>query len=145
MAAAGEKQMCTHDSALPFSCCYGSWQNVLLTPCCWLSIQLCRAIAWCHDHDIIHRDIKPENLLINPDHSVSLSPPSCSCTAISHGSIHRDSTRFHTKNVFIKNHFQGLHDRHEWLHNANVYAVVHAYMAKYKLTLIKQQAVISEQ
>jgi len=28
--------------------------------------QLCKAIQWCHQHDIVHRDIKPENLLINP-------------------------------------------------------------------------------
>ena len=27
--------------------------------------QLCNAIKYCHDHDIVHRDIKPENLLIN--------------------------------------------------------------------------------
>lgn len=34
--------------------------------------QLCRAINWCHEHDVVHRDIKPENLLINPDHSLKL-------------------------------------------------------------------------
>ncbi len=35
--------------------------------------QLCRAIAWCHDHDVVHRDIKPENLLINQsDQSLKL-------------------------------------------------------------------------
>uniref|UniRef100_A0A6U5A350 Protein kinase domain-containing protein n=2 Tax=Hemiselmis andersenii TaxID=464988 RepID=A0A6U5A350_HEMAN len=34
--------------------------------------QLCRAIAWCHEHDVVHRDIKPENLLMNPDHSLKL-------------------------------------------------------------------------
>ena len=34
--------------------------------------QLCKAIQWCHSHDIIHRDIKPENLLVNPDHSLKL-------------------------------------------------------------------------
>uniref|UniRef100_A0A061QII7 Cyclin-dependent kinase-like n=1 Tax=Tetraselmis sp. GSL018 TaxID=582737 RepID=A0A061QII7_9CHLO len=28
--------------------------------------QLTRAVAWCHQHNIVHRDIKPENLLINP-------------------------------------------------------------------------------
>lgn len=27
--------------------------------------QLCQAIHWCHNHDVIHRDIKPENLLVN--------------------------------------------------------------------------------
>mmetsp|Transcript_30152 Transcript_30152/g.75891 ORF Transcript_30152/g.75891 Transcript_30152/m.75891 type:complete len:329 (-) Transcript_30152:13-999(-) len=26
--------------------------------------QLCRAIAWCHEHDVVHRDIKPENFLM---------------------------------------------------------------------------------
>ncbi|EKX47932.1 hypothetical protein GUITHDRAFT_69171 [Guillardia theta CCMP2712] len=34
--------------------------------------QLCRAINWCHEHNVVHRDIKPENLLINPDHSLKL-------------------------------------------------------------------------
>mmetsp|Transcript_17581 Transcript_17581/g.41440 ORF Transcript_17581/g.41440 Transcript_17581/m.41440 type:complete len:711 (-) Transcript_17581:347-2479(-) len=34
--------------------------------------QLCWAIDFCHEHDVIHRDIKPENLLINPDHSLKL-------------------------------------------------------------------------
>ncbi len=29
--------------------------------------QLCKAIAWCHDNDVVHRDIKPENLLVNPE------------------------------------------------------------------------------
>ncbi|KAA6423372.1 MAG: kinase domain containing [Trebouxia sp. A1-2] len=28
--------------------------------------QLVKAVAWCHDNNIVHRDIKPENLLINP-------------------------------------------------------------------------------
>ncbi len=36
------------------------------------SQQLCRAITWCHEHDVVHRDIKPENLLINPDQSLKL-------------------------------------------------------------------------
>lgn len=31
-----------------------------------LTLQLTRAIEYCHRHDVIHRDIKPENLLINP-------------------------------------------------------------------------------
>ena len=26
--------------------------------------QLVKAVAWCHQHNIVHRDIKPENLLI---------------------------------------------------------------------------------
>uniref|UniRef100_A0A7S1CKN0 Protein kinase domain-containing protein n=1 Tax=Bicosoecida sp. CB-2014 TaxID=1486930 RepID=A0A7S1CKN0_9STRA len=34
--------------------------------------QLCRAIEWCHRHDVVHRDIKPENLLVNPDHTLKL-------------------------------------------------------------------------
>lgn len=29
--------------------------------------QLCKAISWCHDNDVVHRDIKPENLLVNPE------------------------------------------------------------------------------
>ncbi|XP_064636167.1 cyclin-dependent kinase-like 5 isoform X3 [Lineus longissimus] len=29
--------------------------------------QLCKAIQWCHQSDIIHRDIKPENLLISKE------------------------------------------------------------------------------
>eukprot|EP00891_Asterochloris_glomerata_P000787 jgi/Astpho2/787/Aster-00643 len=28
--------------------------------------QLVKAVAWCHQHNIVHRDIKPENLLIDP-------------------------------------------------------------------------------
>ena len=37
----------------------------------WLQVQhymyqLVKAVAWCHDNNIVHRDIKPENLLINP-------------------------------------------------------------------------------
>jgi len=27
--------------------------------------QLVKAVAWCHQHNIVHRDIKPENLLIS--------------------------------------------------------------------------------
>ena len=34
--------------------------------------QLLKALAWCHQHDVIHRDIKPENLLVNADHSLRL-------------------------------------------------------------------------
>ena len=34
--------------------------------------QLCMAIDWCHNNDVIHRDIKPENLLVNPDHTLKL-------------------------------------------------------------------------
>lgn len=30
-----------------------------------LLLQLLKAIAWCHDNNIIHRDIKPENLLVD--------------------------------------------------------------------------------
>ena len=36
------------------------------------SYQLLKALAWCHQHDVIHRDIKPENLLVNADHSLRL-------------------------------------------------------------------------
>lgn len=31
----------------------------------WYIYQLCRAIDYCHNNNIIHRDIKPENLLIS--------------------------------------------------------------------------------
>ncbi len=34
--------------------------------------QLCRAINFCHQNNVIHRDIKPENLLVNPDHTLKL-------------------------------------------------------------------------
>ena len=34
--------------------------------------QLCRAIEWCHSHDVIHRDIKPENLLVNSNQELKL-------------------------------------------------------------------------
>ena len=35
--------------------------------------QLCRAIEFCHAHNVIHRDIKPENLLMNlDDHTLKL-------------------------------------------------------------------------
>eukprot|EP00495_Collosphaeridae_sp_1-RS-2012_P003505 TRINITY_DN28_c0_g1_i5.p1 TRINITY_DN28_c0_g1~~TRINITY_DN28_c0_g1_i5.p1 ORF type:complete len:331 (+),score=36.92 TRINITY_DN28_c0_g1_i5:135-1127(+) len=38
------------------------------------TFQLCRAIMWCHKHNIVHRDIKPENLLVNrpPDTTLKL-------------------------------------------------------------------------
>jgi cyclin-dependent kinase-like len=37
-----------------------------------LIYQLCKALDWCHSHDIIHRDIKPENLLISYDGKLKL-------------------------------------------------------------------------
>ena len=37
-----------------------------------LIYQLCKALEWCHSHDIIHRDIKPENLLISYDGKLKL-------------------------------------------------------------------------
>jgi len=34
--------------------------------------QLCKAICFCHQHEVCHRDIKPENLLVNSDMSLKL-------------------------------------------------------------------------
>ncbi|CAD5116341.1 DgyrCDS5242 [Dimorphilus gyrociliatus] len=34
--------------------------------------QLCKAIYWCHTHEVIHRDVKPENLLISKDDVLKL-------------------------------------------------------------------------
>lgn len=34
--------------------------------------QLCKAISFCHQHEVCHRDIKPENLLVNADMSLKL-------------------------------------------------------------------------
>ena len=34
--------------------------------------QICKAIDYCHNKDVIHRDIKPENLLINSDHTLKI-------------------------------------------------------------------------
>lgn len=35
--------------------------------------QLCQAVSYLHQHDIIHRDIKPENILIGPGNVVKLT------------------------------------------------------------------------
>eukprot|EP00397_Hematodinium_sp_SG-2012_P014720 GEMP01014976.1.p1 GENE.GEMP01014976.1~~GEMP01014976.1.p1 ORF type:complete len:515 (+),score=126.80 GEMP01014976.1:238-1782(+) len=34
--------------------------------------QLCKAICFCHQHEVCHRDIKPENLLVNSDMTLKL-------------------------------------------------------------------------
>lgn len=41
--------------------------------------QLVKAVAWCHDNNIVHRDIKPENLLINPSVHPGEQLPICDC------------------------------------------------------------------
>jgi eukaryotic-like serine/threonine-protein kinase len=37
-----------------------------------LAIQLCDALAYCHEHGVVHRDIKPENIMILPDGSIKI-------------------------------------------------------------------------
>ena len=37
-----------------------------------LTHQLIKAIAFCHQNNIVHRDIKPENLLVTPDFILKL-------------------------------------------------------------------------
>ena len=34
--------------------------------------QLCTAIHWCNNNDVILRDVRPEILLVNPDHTLKL-------------------------------------------------------------------------
>ncbi|HTK10203.1 MAG TPA: serine/threonine-protein kinase [Ktedonobacteraceae bacterium] len=37
-----------------------------------LAIQLCDALAYCHEHGVLHRDVKPENIMILEDGSVKI-------------------------------------------------------------------------
>jgi eukaryotic-like serine/threonine-protein kinase len=37
-----------------------------------LGAQMCDALAYAHEHDIVHRDMKPENVLINGGHALLL-------------------------------------------------------------------------
>lgn len=37
-----------------------------------VTLQICDALAWIHNHGIIHRDLKPENMMIRPDGQVKL-------------------------------------------------------------------------
>jgi eukaryotic-like serine/threonine-protein kinase len=37
-----------------------------------LAIQICDALAYCHEHGVLHRDIKPENIMVLEDGSVKI-------------------------------------------------------------------------
>ena len=37
-----------------------------------LIIQICDALAYCHDHGVFHRDIKPENIMLDEDNNVKI-------------------------------------------------------------------------
>jgi len=37
-----------------------------------LTMQICDALAYCHEHGVFHRDIKPENIVIQDDGSIKI-------------------------------------------------------------------------
>jgi serine/threonine-protein kinase len=37
-----------------------------------ITLQICDALAYCHEHGVFHRDIKPENIMIQEDGSVKI-------------------------------------------------------------------------
>jgi len=37
-----------------------------------LTMQICDALAYCHEHGVFHRDIKPENIMIQDDGSIKI-------------------------------------------------------------------------
>ena len=37
-----------------------------------IALQICDALAYCHEHGVFHRDIKPENIMIQEDGSVKI-------------------------------------------------------------------------
>ena len=37
-----------------------------------ITMQICDALAYCHDHGVFHRDIKPENIMIEEDGNVKI-------------------------------------------------------------------------
>ncbi|GAC1398391.1 MAG: hypothetical protein NVS4B12_00280 [Ktedonobacteraceae bacterium] len=37
-----------------------------------ITMQICDALAYCHEHGVFHRDIKPENIMIEEDGSVKI-------------------------------------------------------------------------
>lgn len=37
-----------------------------------LTVQICDALTYCHEHGVFHRDIKPENIMVQKDGSIKL-------------------------------------------------------------------------
>lgn len=49
----------------PFSASFPAGGNLERKQIVKLGIDICRALAYCHEHNVIHRDVKPENVFIS--------------------------------------------------------------------------------